>query len=152
MSQRGGKWKVGGRKDNRRHSLEKWRAFSQISQFYSPTASSDSTASVPASNVGFHFILSSWKSIVEALDVNCSSTEFVRMSLQSLSSLIYLRFGLHCRLYSVQSRSSCCVKFFIWRDITRASFNINFSEGACSTLFTILSSLLSYSQSSCLAV
>lgn len=50
---------------------------------------------MPASNVGFHFILSSWKSIVKALDVNCSSTEFVRKCTQSLSTPVYFIYHLH---------------------------------------------------------
>ena len=33
--------------------------------------------SVPASTVGFHFIVSSWRSIDKVIDVNCSSTVFV---------------------------------------------------------------------------
>lgn len=44
---------------------------------------------MPASNVCFHFILCSWKGTVEAQDVNCSPTKFVRMSLQSLSTNVY---------------------------------------------------------------
>lgn len=52
------------------------------------------TVSVPASNVGFHFIISSWKSIVKALDVNCNTMVFV-VCMQSLSTPVYLIYYLH---------------------------------------------------------
>lgn len=84
---------------------------------------------MPASNVGFHFILSSWKSIVKALDFNCSSTEFVRKCVQSLSTHVYFIYHFHPvftdMVFALQALIMTCecalweqqCRVFIWRDI-----------------------------------
>lgn len=146
MSRRGeiGRW-WGRRKDNQRHSLEKWRAFSKISQFYSPTASYNFTASVPASNVGFHFILSSRKSAVKALDVLAAARQNLLESVSMDTShpcLPHLPFASCLYGHDVcaaasryetwtgsQFEEQLGVIFYVKRYLCCASFNINFSKG-----------------------